>query len=153
MTASDPSWDLALEALLRAPSYSTEVRWTDQLIDRVGDVKTFAQAILPPTDGRGPSHAAVDPTRTRENHLRRLILAPLSPRKPVIIPCPAAAIKQRDKQKIEKVMRYRKAVSRMARITVPEKEKENGNLVRKPEVEMRPFSSLGSTRPVFYWGV
>jgi hypothetical protein len=153
MTVPPRVWDNALEDLLDARTYDANIRWTDRVLNRVANAKTFQEAInrplRPPRVVRSGAPSE-DPSHARENHVRHMILAPLSPRKPVIIPCPYAAVKQRDKQKLEKIMRHRKAG--LGRISIPEKEKENVNHVRSPEVVMRTFSSMASTKRVFYWG-
>jgi hypothetical protein len=100
------SWDPALGTLLNTPTLkSVKPRWSDRIIDTIQDTKTFLDAInrhvIGATDVPGPKKAVEDPARVRENHIRHMIQAPLPPRKPIVIPCPYAAVKQRDKQKLE----------------------------------------------------
>jgi hypothetical protein len=151
------SWDGALEALLQTTKFtSADVRWSDRIVDNVSESQTFVEAIhrtfaanALPTD---PKKGAIDPTRARENHIRRMVLAPLSPRKPIVIPCPIAAVRQRDKQKLERVIRQRTAASAVARLAIPAAVKANTRPYRTVLIAKRDFSSMKSMKRTFYWG-
>jgi hypothetical protein len=154
MAKGSRRWDGALEELLRASSFTTEVHWSDRAIETVAEAKTFVDAVNRPRAPRATRSGAPteDPCHVRENHVRRMVLAPLSPRKPVIIPCPYAAVKQRDNQTLEQVIRHRRAGSTLGKIASPVKQKENSNAARPPTVKIRTFNSMASSKPVFYWG-
>jgi hypothetical protein len=146
------SWDPGLEGLLNARTYEADVRWSERLLNDVADSKTFADAIQRQLR-RARARGGEDPSRVRENHVRHMVLAPLSPRKPVIIPCPYAAVRQRDKQKLERVYRNRPAESGLRAVPRPEGEKQNTNVCREPAVAIRALSSMAARKRVFYWGV
>jgi hypothetical protein len=150
------SWDPALETLLNTPALIlAKPRWSDRIIDTIQDTKTFLDAInrhVGGADDNGPKRPIEDPARVRENHIRHMILAPLSPRKPIVIPCPYAAVRQRDKQKLEKVVRERTTAASLGLISMPQLPKENCQLARRPIVAHRTFSSMTSSKRTFYWG-
>jgi hypothetical protein len=157
MTHVPRSWDTALEALLTASNLqSAKPRWSDRIIDTIQETKTFLDAInrhvIGATDGPGPKKHIEDPARVRENHIRHMIQAPLPPRKPIVIPCPYAAVKQRDKQKLERVIRQRTTAASLGIISMPHFPKENCRIARRPNVGNRSFSSMTSTKRTFYWG-
>jgi hypothetical protein len=151
------SWDPALESLLNTTSLqAVNPRWSDRIMDTIQETKTFLDAInrhvIGATDETGPKKPVEDPARVRENHIRHMIQAPLSPRKPIVIPCPYAAVKQRDKQKLEKVFRQRTTAASLGLISMPQVPKENWQITRKPVIAKRTFSSMTSSKRTFYWG-
>jgi hypothetical protein len=151
-------WDTGLEALLSTPTYTrVNVSWGELITDNVGDTKDFFEAITKRIPCGDIHHAQKklieDPARTRENRIRRMIIAPLSPHKPIVIPCPAQAVKQRDKQKIEKVLRQRNPMMFIGSISIPETQKDESLIVRHPGIEKRSSVSMFQRRPMFYWGV
>jgi hypothetical protein len=153
MTDRPSSWDSGLESLLNARSYNADIQWSERLLNGVADTKTFTDAINRQIRKASMPRSGEDPSRVRENHVRHMILEPLSPRKPVIIPCPYAAVKQRDKQKLEKVYRNRPVGSQLRKVRPPDGEKQNTAHVRAPTVAPRGLSSMASRKRVFYWGV
>jgi hypothetical protein len=149
-------WDGALEAFLQTRQYTAAtVHWSDRVASRLAGMSTLVDAVNQHLPGDSAlahaSHRADDATHTRQNQIRRMILAPLSPRKPTVIPCPAAAIRQPDKHKLEKVVRQR---ARMSALLPPVSmgQKENARLYRPVAVSRREFSSMRPIIPTFYWG-
>jgi hypothetical protein len=153
------SWDAALESLLDAPTYAkADVKWSNKIVNVIGDARTFGDAItrsVPCGDIQVAQKKIIDdPSKTRENHIRRMIMAPLTPRKPCVIPCPMQAVKQRDKQKIEKIMRQRSALSGLTALGRADFVKESDRIARAPNLEKRTcVSTAGKRRPTFYWGM
>jgi hypothetical protein len=158
MVAIPPSWDGGLETLLQAPTYaSADVRWSNKIVNIIGDTQTFSEAInrlVPCGNIQVATKKLVeDPSKMRENYIRKRIMTPLSPRKPVVIPCPCQAVKQRDRQKLEKILRQRSALSALSKGLPQEGPKENGQVARHVEFAKRTCSSLSKRRPTFYWGM
>lgn len=158
MNGLPKSWDAGLEALLQAGSYQQlDVKWGDKVKDNIGNTTTFFEAInkrMPIGSIEKVHVSQEDPSRTRERFIRKMILAPLSPRKPCVIPCPAAAVKQRDKQKLEKIIRQRNCRSMIARCVDPlPAMKENQRVVRQSTIEKRVVSSIHPQHRTFYWGI
>lgn len=126
-------------------------------MDNIGDTRTFFEAInrrMPVGSIEKVHVSQEDPSRTRERFIRKMILAPLSPRKPLVIPCPAAAVKQRDKQKLEKIMRQRNCRSMLAKCVDPlPAMKENQRIVRQSTIEKRVIPSMNPQHRTFYWGM
>jgi hypothetical protein len=148
-------WDGAVETFLQTKRYTAAtVRWSDRIANSISDSTTLLDAISRhiPVDGANARHRADDPMHERENHVRHMILAPLSPRKPIVIPCPAAAVRQRDKQKLEKVIRQRVQASAIGRLTAPVVQKENTRPYRAVTISRREFSSMRPINHTFYWG-
>jgi hypothetical protein len=151
------SWDSALESLIQTNKYSAaNHRWTNTIVDTVGDASTFGDAInreFPHMrTSQAGGQATDDQTKVRENHIRRMIMAPLSPRKPIEIPGSAVAVKKRDKQRLEKIVRQRRAAFAQAKFSLEIEQKDNTNIVRQTAVRKRDFSANRPRRPTFYWG-
>ncbi|KAK8894970.1 hypothetical protein M9Y10_023412 [Tritrichomonas musculus] len=104
-------WDSGLEELLKAPLCSavrlSNIPWNEQTLDKIMDTKTFIEAINVTPPQEKSVICTVNPLVTRTKRISHLINAPLSPRKPIIIPCSHRTVKQRDKQHIEKIFRQR----------------------------------------------
>jgi hypothetical protein len=81
-----------------------------------------------------------------------MILAPLSPRNAIAMPCSYTAVKQRDKQKLGKVIRQRTTAASLGLVSMPQLPKENCHLARRPGVDKRMFTSITSIKRTFYWG-
>jgi hypothetical protein len=63
-------------------------------------------------------------------------------------------VKQRDKQKIEKIMRQRTALSALGSLARLEMVKQSDKTVREPSIEKRNSVSIAGKRmPTFYWGI
>ncbi|OHT12400.1 hypothetical protein TRFO_17769 [Tritrichomonas foetus] len=108
-------WDPALEELLAAPIKRAErlsnIGWSERNMTKILDTKTLIEAINVRSVKEESVTTWVDPLKARASRINHLINMPLSPRKPIVIPCSCAAVKQRDKQKIEKIIRQRNRVS------------------------------------------
>ncbi|OHS98515.1 hypothetical protein TRFO_35045 [Tritrichomonas foetus] len=146
-------WDSALESLLNTKHYKdANVQWGDRNICLMTETNTFMDAISSkPLNGNMNLNLIEDPTRTKESHIRNMILKPLSPRKPIVIPCSGSHVVRRDKQKLEKIMKERSyhAHSRMIEI-VPRK--ANHNVARAASVQKMRMTSNAARRPTYYWG-
>lgn len=108
-------WDSGLEEFLKAPMVSairlSNIPWSEQTIDRVMDTKTLIEAInVTPLKEKSIVYRE-NPLLVRTKRVNHLINAPLSPRKPIIIPCSHRTVNQRDKQRIEKIFRQRNKLS------------------------------------------
>ena len=80
-------WDSALEDLLKAGNYKEiNTKWSERNLYYVSEAKTFMEAIDNTPQKKNNPAASEDPTRSKENHIRHIILKPLSPRKPIVIP-------------------------------------------------------------------
>ena len=158
MAGIPPSWDASLEALLQTPNYrEATMKWSNKVTDYVGNTKTFVEAInrrMPIGDISKTASGLTlnDGQRMREYQIRRIIQAPLSPRKPIIIPVANLAAKPKDKHQVEDIVRERKFKSAMARLIPPSAEKDNARLARESTIERRTFSSMRSPHRTFYWG-
>lgn len=158
-------WDPALEEILSIPVPQAHTRpnvtWSDTTKSFFDESRTFFDVI----NVKRPAQAIdsvtgsteIDPVKQRENKIRRMILQPLSPRKPIIIPCSESQVKQRDKQKLEKVMRARQAKSSLSEIIdVPIEygyhQEAKRNSYRPLMVESTFKSAPVKKQPIFYWG-
>lgn len=143
-------WDPALEQLLKTSNYQNATpNWSHRNIYYMVETNSFMEAI-----GHGQTspqnNSCDDATRSKENRIRHIIQKPLSPRKPLIIPC-STNIAYQDKQKIEKVVRQRK--EKIVHKTLPIKPKnEKPTLTRPTTIHGLRFSSQQSRKPTFYWG-
>ena len=157
MTGIPPSWDTNLEALLQTPNYQqAHMNWSSKVTDYVGNTKTFIEAInrrMPIGDiSKSSSSLMNDSQRTREYQIRRIILAPLSPRKPAAVHIAQTAPQPKDRHQVEEIVRERKFKSTMSRLVPPLAQKDNTRLARESTIEKRTFSSLRPPHRTFYWG-
>lgn len=157
------SWDPALETFLEAPiskSIDSGIIWKDRTVDAILPTKTIVEAINRhiPTEGfNSIEDENIDPLKARENKIRKMIEAPLSPRKPIVIPCPYAAVKQRDKMKLEKIRRKRNRLLDPNKFIPPvnANSSSNSRLVRRfgiLDVQARMNTAPGKPTNSF-WGV
>lgn len=148
------SWDDSLERLIGTSSVHAEVEWGAKVKEYLGDTATFIEAInrrIPVGDiTRTKPRVVNDPTRVREERLIRLMEARVPARKPVVLPCPRAAVIQRDKQRLEMVIRERRERAGIPMRPVVANSMVTQGLVRRPTVAHR---SVSCQKPrAFYWG-
>ena len=112
-------WDPAFEKLISSPIVRgqnfSNIAWSDRNLNNLDDAPSsslvdFLRA-QPAVDESVT--APVDPSKVRSNRINHLINMPLSPRKPIVIPGSNPIVRQRDKQKIEKIIKQRKRISNM----------------------------------------
>ena len=108
------TWDHTLEKFLETPvdQYmdfkEQKFQWTNQTLHNYSRAPTFVAAI----NGVKKKKIVVPPAKvgilqTKEDMIRKIILKPLSPRKPDVIPGSKQLVKQRDKYGIENIVQQR----------------------------------------------
>lgn len=146
-------YDRGLEAFLHQTSYGTEVQWSDRVADRYIGATSLMEAVQKPlraTRRRGGVTLVSDVSAVRENRIQRMIDKPLSPRKPVLLPCQRSGVIERDKQRLERVVRQRHRGGQGPIVPV----KDNAQVVRP--MTIGACAGMGTAnRPktrTFYWG-
>ena len=150
------NWDRALEQLLSSTSYKqADPKWSDRNLCLMMETKSFMDAVNDDPNAKG-SHTRVvdDPTRTREKHIRNMISRPLSPRKPIVIPCSGVRTWQKDKQQLENIIRMRnhKVITPIAMLHNTSTIKESQNVTRPSTVQKMRVNTASRRKPTFYWG-
>ena len=149
----DAKWDPALETLLKADNYKNiNAKWTDRNLYYISETKTFMEAIDNKPQHKKNPMISEDPTRSKENHIRHIILRPLSPRKPIVIPRSTSSSVQRDKQKLEQIVKQRSQKQATQQLSNYYFTKDNQNIARRSTLQRMQFSSYGSRKPTYYWG-
>ena len=108
------TWDRTLEQFLETPvDQYPELKdqrfsWTNQTLHNYSNAPTFVAAI----NGVKKKTIILPPSKngilqTKEDMIRKIILKPLSPRKPDVIPGSRLIVKQRDKYQIENIVQQR----------------------------------------------
>lgn len=147
-------WDPALEDLLKTDNYQDiNTKWTERNLYYISETKTFMEAIdNKPQHKKNPA-VTEDPTRTKENHIRHLILKPLSPRKPTVVPRSTSSSIHRDKQGLEQIVKQRSQKQARQQLSNYYLTKDNQSVARPSTLPRLQFSSYGSRKPTYYWGV
>lgn len=146
-------YDHALEDLLKAGHYKEiNTNWTDRNLFYMSETKTFMEAIdNKPRKKMNPA-ISEDPTRSKENHIRHIIMRPLSPRKPIVIPRSTSTSVHRDKQGLEKIIKQRSQRQTTQQLPSYNITKDNQNIARHSTIPRIQLSSYGSRKPTYYWG-
>ena len=151
------SWDSGLEALLATTSYEqANVKWGNTVSENMGKTKTFIEAInkkMPAGNITRTVNLGLNKSsKTREAQIRRMILAPLSPRKPIVIPCLRSVTREHDKQEVEKAVQQKHYRAVLAQFTPPAASQTKRALYRETTIEKRGLASLRPRSTTFYWG-
>ena len=118
----------------------SNIPWNEQTIDRVMDTKTLIEAINVTPIKEKSIVVRENPLMVRTKRVNHLINAPLSPRKPIIIPGSHRAVNQRDKQRIEKIFRQRNRLSN-ASISSYEMKEEQSSSIDEKVSKLPPLST------------
>lgn len=147
-------WDPALETLLNTDNYKEiNTNWTERNLFYISETKTFMEAIDDKPQHKNNPIVSEDPTRSKENHIRHIILKPLSPRKPLVIPRSTSSSVHRDKQGLEQIIKQRSQKQTAQQLSNYYLTKDNQSIARPSTLPRIQFSSYGSRKPTYYWGV
>jgi len=136
-------WDPALDQLLSTPvelfNLQREYHWSDKNEMIKGSVHSFLGAIN--TNAKVQKDmkrkkVTSELLKSQENHIKKMIEAPLSPRKLIIVPGSKSVVKKRDKYAIEGIVQKRNTRSVLSSLP----EIESSYVPPVVPVSVRPLS-------------